>query len=401
LDFNFIVSKEEKYFCQSCETNNQFVTLEFNFLEGYIKASPNIFKLLCLKSIETPVNLNSLMLNIHPDDKERFFFALYAEVYERKYISEVLRVSDKKGHYRIVKCHGDLYKNELNITTQFIGKLQDVSDLYYLSNKLVEEERRYEMLIHNSPVAISISQKGKIHFCNKALADLLGFDSVKELRGQQILEMVTEEDKLRLQEFIEGFHEEKTQKADSKLFKIRDNNDNIKFLDFHVSSFFIGGEPFIQTMIFDHTSKLETERRLRQLALDTLYFEQCNEAISNIKLELEQILKDNKQNLNKNDFQKVFEIINTYNYIEKDKQMFSTYFSEVFPDFVVKLRAKHPDLSPKEVKLCICLKLNFDTKQTANVFNVKPTSVQIARVRLKRKLNLLASNNLWEYITGL
>ena len=42
--------------------------------------------------------------------------------------------------------------------------------------------------------------------------------------------------------------------------------------------------------------------------------------------------------------------------------------------------------------------MNFDTKEIARFFNVKASSIQIGRVRLKKKMNLSDSVDLRSYI---
>jgi hypothetical protein len=73
-------------------------------------------------------------------------------------------------------------------------------------------------------------------------------------------------------------------------------------------------------------------------------------------------------------------------------------FEEVHPDFFSKLKKAHPALSSNDIKHCACIKMNFETKEIARFFNIKASSVQIGRVRLKKKMNLSDEVDLRSYI---
>ncbi len=73
-------------------------------------------------------------------------------------------------------------------------------------------------------------------------------------------------------------------------------------------------------------------------------------------------------------------------------------FEEVHPGFFSRLKKTHPGLSSNDIKHCACMKMNFDTKEIARFFNIKAPSVQIGRVRLKKKMGLPDSADLRSYI---
>jgi hypothetical protein len=73
-------------------------------------------------------------------------------------------------------------------------------------------------------------------------------------------------------------------------------------------------------------------------------------------------------------------------------------FEEVHPGFFSRLKKTHPLLSSNDLKHCACIKMNFGTKEIARFFNIKDSSVQISRVRLKKKIGLAADSDLREYI---
>jgi FixJ family two-component response regulator len=78
--------------------------------------------------------------------------------------------------------------------------------------------------------------------------------------------------------------------------------------------------------------------------------------------------------------------------------MLVTNFEEVHPGFFSRLHKTYPKLSPIDIKHCACIKMNMDTKEIARFFNIKVTSVQIGRVRIKKKMNLPESVDLRSHI---
>jgi hypothetical protein len=113
---------------------------------------------------------------------------------------------------------------------------------------------------------------------------------------------------------------------------------------------------------------------------------------------LKKTLNDDKLSKSTSEFQKIFDIINSFKQLDKDWKMFIANFEEVHPGFFSRLKKTHPLLSSSDIKHCACMKMNFDTKEIARFFNIKASSVQISRVRLKKKMNLPDSADLRSYI---
>lgn len=69
-------------------------------------------------------------------------------------------------------------------------------------------------------------------------------------------------------------------------------------------------------------------------------------------------------------------------------QRFENSFQKIHSEFYNKLENKHPDLTPGERRLCAFLKLNFSTKDIANITHLSVKSIETSRVRLRKKLGL-------------
>jgi DNA-binding CsgD family transcriptional regulator len=71
---------------------------------------------------------------------------------------------------------------------------------------------------------------------------------------------------------------------------------------------------------------------------------------------------------------------------------FETRFTQVHQDFYNKLEEQFPDLSPNERKLCAFLKLNMTSKDIGAITHQSLHSIEVARTRLRKKLNLTGSD---------
>ncbi|MDX9729442.1 MAG: hypothetical protein RBT50_09275 [Bacteroidales bacterium] len=66
--------------------------------------------------------------------------------------------------------------------------------------------------------------------------------------------------------------------------------------------------------------------------------------------------------------------------------------------FFSKLKKKYPSLTPNDLRLCSYLRMNFTTKEIANLSNISTRAVEIARYRLRSKLGLSHDVNLTEFL---
>ncbi len=79
-------------------------------------------------------------------------------------------------------------------------------------------------------------------------------------------------------------------------------------------------------------------------------------------------------------------------------QDFETRFEKVYESFYNRLNEKFPDLTPGEKKLCALLRLNISSKDIAAITLQNPQSVDMARYRLRKKMNLSPEDNLVDFL---
>ena len=81
-----------------------------------------------------------------------------------------------------------------------------------------------------------------------------------------------------------------------------------------------------------------------------------------------------------------------------DWKFFQEAFNNADKDFLKKVKSKHPNLTPNDLKLCAYLRLNLSSKEIAPLLNISPRSVEVKRYRLRKKMDLQHESSLTNYI---
>lgn len=85
----------------------------------------------------------------------------------------------------------------------------------------------------------------------------------------------------------------------------------------------------------------------------------------------------------------------------QEKKDFYIRIEDISRDFHMKLKIAFPNLTDLEKRLAVLLRLNFSTKEISSLLNISPKSVEIARYRLKKKMNISKENNLINFIQNI
>lgn len=70
-------------------------------------------------------------------------------------------------------------------------------------------------------------------------------------------------------------------------------------------------------------------------------------------------------------------------------------------DFLKRLKDKYPTISPRELDLSTYLLMNMSTKEIAEIMNISSGGVELARYRLRKKLELNKKENLIGFLMGI
>ncbi|MFO7825878.1 MAG: regulator [Cyclobacterium sp.] len=148
------------------------------------------------------------------------------------------------------------------------------------------------------------------------------------------------------------------------------------------------------------TEKLKQEIQIKnkELAAATMHLINKNGFIDHMRNNLNAITRKSRNQEVKQEIQKVIKTIEKNIAEDRDWEQFEIHFDQVHGDFMGRFKKEFDQLSPQEIKLSAYLRMNLSTKEIAYLMNISIRGVEIARYRLRKKLNLERSDNLQEYI---
>lgn len=288
------------------------------------------------------------------------------------------------------------------------------------------EKRRFYQLIADFAFGWELwfDPKGQIKYCSPSCYDLTGFTSNQIIGSSGIKELLVYEiDRIKYAGFLEGALNQVLVNQ-SLEFRILTRTKQLRWCIMSVRGVYdekgkyLGIRASVQDTTrlknaMGHISELEkgkefelrTKQRLqselelkdRELVSFLLQLSQKNELISksanllkkgklgddkHIKIvleQLEEILKGNS--------------VQTPDWVMIEKQMEKSH-----PGFLNRLQTKYPVISVKDQKLCCYIRLGLSSKEISGLLNITPKSVEIARVRLRQKLQLPSKIRLSTFI---
>ncbi|MDQ6469549.1 histidine kinase [Flavobacterium sp. LHD-80] len=141
-----------------------------------------------------------------------------------------------------------------------------------------------------------------------------------------------------------------------------------------------------------HILELELQTKSSEVAGKSLSIAKQSEMIENI-----QNILDSEKDFNKlkSEIKKAIKI----NEVNKHEwEIFETNLNQIHNEFIINLSKKYPNLTPKDIKLCVYLKMNLSSKEIAPMMNISFRGVELHRYRLRKKLNLTQDENLSKFL---
>ncbi len=137
----------------------------------------------------------------------------------------------------------------------------------------------------------------------------------------------------------------------------------------------------------------------KELTTSTLLINQHNSVLKKISTELD-ALKTNSTS-SKTPVREIKKLIRSSTNFENDWDDFKLHFENVHSNFFTHLDNIHPNLSQTDARHCAYIRMKLSTKEIARLMGISATSVQMARVRLKKKMALGKETDLRNYIVKL
>jgi DNA-binding CsgD family transcriptional regulator/ligand-binding sensor domain-containing protein len=154
--------------------------------------------------------------------------------------------------------------------------------------------------------------------------------------------------------------------------------------------------------------KLENEKlqmkilsKDKELVSNTLQVVKKNKTLNSILSKLKDINSNSFDESTKSQFVKLNKSITKEVNTDKSWKDLEKHLKNVHFDFLKKLKEKHPNISPREMDLSTYLLMNMSTKEIAEFMNISTGGVELARYRLRKKLELNKKENLISYLMSL
>jgi len=141
-----------------------------------------------------------------------------------------------------------------------------------------------------------------------------------------------------------------------------------------------------------HILELELQAKSSEVAGKSLSIAKQSEMIENI-----QNILDTESDFNKlkSEIKKAIKI----NAVNKHEwEVFETNLNQINNEFITALSKKYPQLTSKDIKLCVYLKMNLSSKEIAPMMNISFRGVELHRYRLRKKLGLLQEETLSKFL---
>ena len=137
--------------------------------------------------------------------------------------------------------------------------------------------------------------------------------------------------------------------------------------------------------------ELDLDHKNRELATNAMSILKSNETLTDISKTILQIKKQAEKSETKSALQKIATKIKRSSK-NNNWEEFELRFKQVHSSFYNNLLKQYPSLTPNEMRLCALLKLNLTTKEISELTGQRVPSIEIARSRLRKKLEITNRN---------
>jgi len=130
------------------------------------------------------------------------------------------------------------------------------------------------------------------------------------------------------------------------------------------------------------------------------YIKSKNDFLDNLKDEIKSCYNLSPEEVKKH-LKKVTSTINQYQANSNEQNMLMEEIEKVNTEFIARLEQRHPDLTKNEKHLASLLRIDLSSKDISIITGSSPKTINMARYRLRKKLQLDGEADLTEYIKKL
>ncbi len=150
----------------------------------------------------------------------------------------------------------------------------------------------------------------------------------------------------------------------------------------------------------ERTKRLELEATLHhnKLISNSLFQSRQSELLAEIESML--IKAEDSVQVEKGEIGKIKQKLRESLRMEEGWASFRDQFLQIHPDFFSLLQREYPRLTQNDLRHCAYIKMRLTTKEIARLMGINPSSVQISRVRLKKKMALAKEVDLIKFVAA-
>ena len=139
----------------------------------------------------------------------------------------------------------------------------------------------------------------------------------------------------------------------------------------------------------------------KELVNNSLQAVKKNKILNGIIYKLKDINVETLDESTKYQFTKLNKSITKEVGADKSWKDLEKHIKNVHFDFLKRLKEKYPNISPRELDLSTYLLMNMSTKEIAEIMNISSGGVELARYRLRKKLELNKKENLIGFLMSI
>lgn len=268
-----------------------------------------------------------------------------------------------------------------------------------------------------------LEPSGIIKYCSPSCFDLTGYTSNQIIAAESIVDLlVYQTDREKYSDFL---HQSLDQMLviQSLEFRILTRTKQLRWCNINVRGVYdkqgkyLGIRASIQDITrlkramgqiqeMEAVKELEdrTRQRLqsqlnakdRELVSFLLQLSQKNELLSKVGKQLKSLETVADKNLK--ELPQLLVMLQEDSAISLDWTVIESQLDKIHPGFLMRLQSKHPSISLKDKKLCAYLRLGLSSKEISGLLNITSKSVEISRIRLRKKLKLSDKTRLTNYL---
>ncbi len=320
----------------------------------------------------------------------------------------------------------DKYKNQIREHETQLSELKfEIREAKLQLEEETESHRFYQLIADFTfGWELWFDPSGKINYCSPSCFDLTGYTSNQIIATESIAELLVYQlDKDRYSEFLSNSLDQMLVNQ-SLEFRILTRTKQLRWCIMNVRGVYdklgkyLGIRSSIQDITrlkramgqihemetvkeFEDKTKQRLQNQLsikdRELVSFLLQLSQKNELISKVANHIK-VLKPNLTDKNLKQLQPLVELIEENAATPLDWSSVETQLEKIHPGFIGRLQLKHPGISVKDKKLCAYLRLGLSSKEISGLQNIASKSVEIARIRLRKKLKITGKTRLVNYL---